>query len=81
MMTVTLSSHESSCLANCRPLYVSACTLLPVFVQSIQEVILRFVPVASAMTVVHRDHLVLASNARWPDIQPLMSQIVSADLS
>ena len=36
---------------------------------------LVFVPVASTMTVVHRDHLVLASiNARWPDIQPLVSR-------
>ena len=47
---------------------------------------LVFVPVhvhvASAMTAVHRDHLVLASNAQWPEIRSLMSQgqIVSADL-
>ena len=43
---------------------------------------LVFMPVASTMTAVHRDHLVLASNAQWPDIQPLVSQgqIVSADL-
>ena len=39
-------------------------------------------PAASAMTAVHRDRLVLASDAQWPDIQPIVSQgqIVSADL-
>ena len=26
-------------------------------------------PVASTMTAVHRNHLVLASNTRWPDMQ------------
>ena len=42
---------------------------------------LVFVPVASATTAVHRDRLVLASNAQWPEIQPLVSQgqIVSSD--
>ena len=35
-MTVTMSSHESSCLANCRPLCVSVHGCL-VFVRSIQE--------------------------------------------
>ena len=40
---------------------------LPFFVQSIQEAIV-FVPVASAMTPIHRDHLVVASNARWLEI-------------
>ena len=37
-------------------------------------------PVASAMTGAHKDHLVLASNTQWPKIQPLVSQgqIVSA---
>ena len=41
-----------------------------------------FVPVASAMTAVHRDRLVLASYARRSGIQPLESRghIVSADL-
>ena len=77
-MTVTIPSRESNCLANCRPLHVSVhCCLF--FVQSIQEV---FVPIASAMTAVHRDRLVLASNAQWPEIQSLTSrgQIASADL-
>ena len=39
-------------------------------------------PVPSVMTAVHRDCLVLASNAQWPEIQHLVSrgQIVSADL-
>ena len=34
------------------------------------------------MTTIHRDCLVLASNAQWPEIQPLVSQgqIVSSDL-
>ena len=43
---------------------------------------LAFVPVASAMTAVHKDRLVLASYAPRPEIQPLESrgQIVSADL-
>ena len=38
-------------------------------------------PVASAMIAVHRDHLVLASSAQWPEIRSLTSQgqIVSAD--
>ena len=35
------------------------------------------------MTAIHRDCLVPASNARWPDIKPLVSrgQIISTDLS
>ena len=43
---------------------------------------LVFMPIGSTMTVVHRDHLVLASNNWWPDVQPLVfqGQIVSADL-
>ena len=43
---------------------------------------LEFAPVASAITAVHRDRLVLASYVRWPEIQPLVSrgQTVSADL-
>ena len=42
---------------------------------------LVFVPVASAMTGIHRDHLVLAFDGQWPKIQHLVSrgQIVSAD--
>ena len=35
---------------------------------------LAFVPVASAMTAVHRDRLVLASYAPRPKIQPLESR-------
>ena len=43
---------------------------------------LVLVPVVSTMTAIHSDHLVLTSNARWPDKQPLVSrgQITSADL-
>ena len=43
---------------------------------------LEFAPVASAITAVHRDRLILASYVRLPEIQPLVSrgQIVSADL-
>ena len=50
-----------------------------VLVQSVQEATM---PVASAVAGVHRDILSLASNAQWPEIQPLVSrgQIVSTDL-
>ena len=75
MMTQTIFSHESSYLANCRSVHVSVhCGLF--FVQSVQE------GSAHAMTAAHRDPLVLASNAQWPGIQPLVSrgQIVSTDL-
>ena len=43
---------------------------------------LAFVPVASAMTAIHRYRLVLASYAPQPEIELLESrgQIVSADL-
>ena len=43
---------------------------------------LAFVPVASAMTAVHRDRLVLTSYAPRSEIEPLefRGQIVSADL-
>ena len=43
---------------------------------------LMFMLVASAMTAVHRDHLVLASNGQLPLTQPLVSQgqIISAEL-
>ena len=43
---------------------------------------LEFVPVASAITAVHSDRLMLALYARWPEIQPPVSrgQIVSTDL-
>ena len=57
------------------------CPLSPVFLYSLSKK-LEFVPVASAITTVHRDCLILASNVRWPEIQPLVSwgQIVSTDL-
>ena len=57
-------------------MYIVAC-----FLYSLSKKLV-FVPVASAMTAVDRDRLVLASNAEWPEIQSLMSrgQIVSADL-
>ena len=43
---------------------------------------LVFLPVASAMAGSNRDCPVLASDAQWPEIQPLVSrgQIVSTDL-
>ena len=70
MMTVTISSRESSCLANCRPLHVSVhCRL---FLYSLSKKLV-FVPVASAMTTIHRDCLILAFNAQWPEIQSLTS--------
>lgn len=74
-MILTISSLESSCLANCSSLHVSVHWRL-LFVQSIV-----FVPVASATTAVHKDRQVVASNDQWPEIQRLVSrgQIVSAD--
>ena len=43
---------------------------------------LVFISVASAMLAIHRDCLVLASDAPWPEIQPCVcgGQIVSGDL-
>ena len=43
---------------------------------------LEFAPVASAITAIHSDHLILASYVRWPEIPPPVSrgQIISADL-
>ena len=43
---------------------------------------LEFAPVASAVTAVHSNRLVLDSYIRWPEIQPLVyrGKIVSADL-
>ena len=40
-----------------------------------------FVPTASAMAAIHRDHLVVASNAQWPEVQPFVfsGQIIFAD--
>ena len=79
MMTPTISSLESSCLAIYSPLHVSVhCRL---FLYSLSKK-LALSPMASAMTAVHRDCLVLASYAPWPGIQPLMprGQIVSGDL-
>ena len=42
----------------------------------------KFAPVASAITAVHSDRLILASYVLWPEKQPPVSrgQIVSADL-
>ena len=81
-MTLTISSRESCCLANRRPLHVSIhCCPFFVFFYGLSKKLV-FMPVASAMTAVHRDRLTLASNAQWPEIQSLTSrgQIVSADL-
>ena len=71
-MNRAISSHESSCLINCKLLYASVhCCLI--FVQS--------VPLARALTSDHRDCLVLASIVQQPEIQRLVSrgQIISAD--
>ena len=80
-MTMTISSLESSCLAICSPLHVSV--LCHLFLYGLSKK-LAFVPVASAMTAVHRYrlHVVLASCAPSPEIQPLelRGQIISADL-
>ena len=53
----------------------------PVFLYDLSKELV-FVPVASAMTAVHRDRLVLAFYAPRPEIQPLESQdqIVSIGL-
>ena len=52
------------------------------FLYSLSKNKLVFAPVASAMTAVHRDHLIPASNAQWLEIQQPVSQgqIVSTDL-
>ena len=57
------------------------CPLSPVFFLFLYKK-LEFVPVASTITAVHRDRLILASYVRWPEIQLLVSrgQSVSADL-
>ena len=78
-MTRTISSRESSCLANCSLLHVSVhCRV--VFVQSVQGA--NVVPIASAMTATHRDRPAVASVAQWPEILHLLSrgQIASTDL-
>ena len=75
-MTPAVSSCESSCLDNCSPLQVNVhCRPFYLFKK------LEFVPVASAITAVHRDLVIPAPNAQWPEIQPPMTQgqIVSAD--
>lgn len=82
-MTLTVSTHESSCLA----VYSPKCLLSPVLCTVSLSKNLDLVPVASSMTIVHRDRLVLHAcsfkiNAQWPEIQPIVfrGQIVSADL-
>ena len=69
-MTPTVSSRESSCLANHSPLHVSVqcCRFLYSLFKK-----LAFMPVASAMTAVCSDHQVLASNAPWTELQQLVS--------
>ena len=65
-------------LANCRSVHVSVQCCL--FCDSLSKNLV-FMPAASAMTSIHRDRLVLAANALWPEIQPLVSwgQIISTD--
>ena len=79
MITWTISSHESSSLANCSPLNVSVHCCLVLYSPSKKLV---FVLVASAKAGGHRDCPVLASVAQWLEIQPPVSQgqIVSVDL-
>ena len=71
MITLTISSHESSSLANCSPLDVSVHCCLVLYSPSKKLV---FVPIASATAGGHRDCPVLASVAQWPEIQPLVSR-------
>ena len=56
-------------------------SIVACFVYSLSKK-LEFAPVASAITAVHSDRLILASYVRWPEIQSPVSrgQIVSADL-
>ena len=65
MTTWTMSSHESSYLANCRPLNVSPLCCLVLYSLSKKLV---FVPVASDMAGAHGDRLILTSNAQGPEI-------------
>ena len=63
MTTWAVSSHESSCLANCRPLNANVhCRL--VFVMSVQEASVRAYSWCHDMTGSHRDHLFVASFAQ-----------------
>ena len=66
-MAREVSSHESSCLANCRLLHVSIHCCI-VFVQS-----------GSTLTGAHKDCLFLASFAQQPEIQT--KKILDRDLS
>ena len=76
------SFRESSCLAKCLSLHVSVhCCLFFFFLYGPSKKLV-FVPVASAMTGVHRDHPFLVSNIQWLEIQPLVSRgrLTSRDL-
>ena len=77
-MTQTVSSRESCCLAKCRPLYMQVSTVAWFFNSPPKKLVL--VPISSAMTGVHRNYLILASNAQCSEIQPLMlrGQIIPA---
>ena len=79
MMIWAISSHESSCLANCRPLH--QVSIIAYFLYS-QSKKLVFVPVVSALIGAHRHCLVQASITQQPELQPIVSrgQIVSTDL-
>ena len=68
-MTPTISSHESSCLAHYNVHVSVHCRL---FLFSLSKK-LTFTRVASAMTAVHIDCLILTSNTPRPEIQPLVS--------
>ena len=63
--TPTISSHESSCLANCRPLKVVPVCCLVLYSLSKKLV---FMSVASVKADTHRDRLVVASNAQRLEI-------------
>ena len=79
-ITRTISSHESSSLANFSPVHVSVHSVAWFLYSPSKKLV--FVPVASATDGGHRDCPVLASVAQLPEIQPLVSrgQIVSAVL-
>ena len=66
MMTRAAFSHESSSLANCRPLNV--CVPIVAWLLYDQSKKLVFMPTASATASAHRDRLFVASFAQQPNV-------------
>ena len=78
-MTQAISSRESSCLDNCRPLNISVHCCLVLYGRSKNPV---FVPTASGTTGARRHYLFVASFTQQPEIRYLVlwGQIISGDL-